>query len=368
MPFRFVHTSDLHLGKRFGTYPESIRGRLVEARHGALHRVAQVAVDHGARHILVAGDLFDSETPSPSVWRQALSEMSRHDSLQWVIIPGNHDSLVAEPLWDRVGQYDAVRLLAEPTPAELAPGVVLLPAPMPSRSPGRDLTRWMEGVSIPSGLIRIGLAHGGIAGFGEDSEVIPPNRAERASLDYLALGDWHGQMRVTDRTWYSGSPERDNFKHDGYGTCLAVTLPGPGQTPTVKSVRTGQFDWAEVELTLTPEQGAVKALAAVLHAGGSRRNMLRKVRANGWIRLPERAALAQAAEDLAPEFGLLTVRTEDLGTECMVDDLDAISAGGALRVAADELLAESENNALSDEDRKVAGASLRRLYTIVAPL
>ncbi len=30
--YRFIHTSDLHLGRRFSNLPEDIRGRLVEGR------------------------------------------------------------------------------------------------------------------------------------------------------------------------------------------------------------------------------------------------------------------------------------------------------------------------------------------------
>ena len=38
MTFRFLHASDLHLGKPFGGYPEGIRNRLREARHAAIGR------------------------------------------------------------------------------------------------------------------------------------------------------------------------------------------------------------------------------------------------------------------------------------------------------------------------------------------
>ena len=44
--FRFIHSSDLHLGRRFGNFPEDIRGRLVEARHGAFDRLSSAARDH----------------------------------------------------------------------------------------------------------------------------------------------------------------------------------------------------------------------------------------------------------------------------------------------------------------------------------
>ena len=74
--FRFIHSSDLHLGRRFGNLPEDARGRLVEARHAAIGKLADAARDHGASHVLLAGDVFDTETPSDPVWRQALAAMS----------------------------------------------------------------------------------------------------------------------------------------------------------------------------------------------------------------------------------------------------------------------------------------------------
>ncbi|MGO7428472.1 DNA repair exonuclease, partial [Rhizobium ruizarguesonis] len=72
--FSFLHSSDLHIGKRFGNLPEDLRGRLREARHGVIARLAGAAREHGAGVILLAGDTFDTETPTPAVLRQALGE------------------------------------------------------------------------------------------------------------------------------------------------------------------------------------------------------------------------------------------------------------------------------------------------------
>lgn len=72
--FRFIHSSDLHLGKRFGNMPLELRGRLREARHAVIGRLASLAREHGAGVILLAGDTFDTETPTPDIRRQALAE------------------------------------------------------------------------------------------------------------------------------------------------------------------------------------------------------------------------------------------------------------------------------------------------------
>ena len=366
--FRFIHSSDLHLGRRFGSFPEDIRGRLVEARHAAIDSLLAAARDHGAGHVLIAGDLFDTETPSDRVWRQALATMAVAEDIQWWIIPGNHDSLAAEALWDlvRAQSPDNVHPCHVAEPVEIAPGAMLLPSPVPSRFPGRDATEWMPGCRTPEGSLRIGLAHGGVVTFGsedEGAETIPPDRAASADLDYLALGDWHGCLRVGERTFYSGSPERDRFKHPGRGVCLALTIPGPGAVPEVSEIETGRFDWHDIPLPLTPEQDAADALADVLPEDGSgRRDTLVRVRASGWARLPQRMELARAAEDVAPEFGYFELHDAELATECSPDDLDDIARGGALRMAAAALYGVAEDTAISAEDRAVAAAALRRLY------
>lgn len=98
MTYSFLHSADLHLGKAFGGFPEAIRGRLREARHGAIHRLAAVARGAGAGDVLLAGDTFDAETPSPETLRQALRAMAAESDLRWFLLPGNHDSLAASEL------------------------------------------------------------------------------------------------------------------------------------------------------------------------------------------------------------------------------------------------------------------------------
>ncbi|MCY4237550.1 MAG: metallophosphoesterase [Rhodospirillaceae bacterium] len=369
--FRFIHSSDLHLGRRFSTYPEDIRGRLVEARHSAIDALAAAARDHEAGDIFIAGDLFDTETPSERVWRQALAAMGAAHELRWWIIPGNHDSLVAEALWKRFADEapESVRIVDEPAPLEVAPGVSLLPSPVPSRFPGRDLTEWMSDCATPERHLRIGLAHGGVVTFGSEDdgrETIPIDRARTARLDYLALGDWHGFTKIADRTFYSGSPERDRFKHQGRGICLAVTISGRGTIPQIDKVETGRFSWLETELHLTPEQDAAQAFMTALPASGARRrNTLLRVLGSGWIRLPQREALEIAKEHASPEFAHFEFVDKELMTECVAEDLDEIAEGGALRVAAEALYEDARRDGANEFDRRVADAALSRLYGFV---
>lgn len=372
MAFRFLHTSDLHLGKPFGGYPEALRHRLREARHGALHRLAAAARAAGAAHVLVAGDTFDAETPSPETLRQALRAMADEGDLIWVLLPGNHDSLAATELWRRVAADGPanVAVAATEAPVELVPGAWLLPAPCTHRRPGRDLTEAMA-APTPAGALRIGLGHGAITDFGgadfageEGSPgVIPPDRAARSGLDYLALGDWHGQMRVGPATWYAGTPEPDAFKHDAPGAALLVTLDAPGASAHTVAVATGQFRWTDVRLDMLPGEDAPARLAGALPQTRLRDHLVR-LTVTGRLALDARAALEAAVDRVAPEFGFLTANLSGLGIDARPDDLDRIDRGGALRQAAEALLAESSDPAQTPEARETAAAALARLFAM----
>ncbi|MBP9185219.1 MAG: DNA repair exonuclease [Fuscovulum sp.] len=362
--FRFLHASDLHLGRAFGGYPEGIRHRLREARHGAIARLAVAARKGGAGVVLLAGDSFDAETPAPDTLRQALTAMREETDLTWVLLPGNHDSLAATELWRRIAA-DApanLRAVTSDAPMELAAGHWLLPAPCTQRRPGRDLTEAMS-APTPAGARRIGLGHGAITDFsGEEGTtgIIPPDRAARSGLDYLALGDWHGQMQVTPATWYSGTPEPDGFKHDMPGASLLVALDGQVQ---VTPVETAQFRWRRPALDLLPGEDVAARLAAMLPRTGARDHLVR-LTVTGRLPLADRAALEADLAARAPDFGWFMADLSALAVEALPQDLDQIDRGGALRQAAEALLAEAGDAALSQADRDIAAAALARLYAL----
>lgn len=372
-PFRFLHSADLHLGRRFGNIPEPLRGRLIEARHQILPRLAELARANGARDIFLAGDTFDSETPARPVWTQALQEIASDTSLRWWVLPGNHDSLAAEALWSPLIASAPANLhvLTTAQPIELTPEATLLPAPLTHRFTGGDPTQWMTTAATPDGHMRIGLAHGPVQEFSEDSRQggkIAPDRAQQSGLDMLALGDWHGAMTLGQRTAYSGTPEADGFRHNGRGGCWLVELDGPRALPRFTRQDTGQFHWAQHDLTLVPGLDTIAALEAFLPPAGERwRDHLLKINVLGRTSLPLHRALSQRAEDLTPQFGYFSLNTQELAMDIETADLDTLASGGALREAADALAKDAQDPKLSSAGQRVASDALTRLFASLAP-
>jgi DNA repair exonuclease SbcCD nuclease subunit len=365
---RFIHSSDLHLGKRFGNLPEDVRGRLREARHDSIPRLAALARGNGAALVLLAGDTFDTETPSAQLLRQSFAAMGEANDVQWVIIPGNHDSLLADELWKQATAATPgnVRLALKAAPVEIGAAVVL-PAPCTTRRPGRDLSEWMGTAEVADGRYRIGLAHGPVQSFSEDSaatDVIAPDRAQRAGLDYLALGDWHGTMRIGERCWYSGSPEPDRFKHEAPGQALLVSLAAPGAPPEVTPHPVAAFSWRTERLQLLAGDDPVGVLNGLTEGLTARRQTLLKLVASGHVALARNAELMVAIDAIEPDFALFERDLSGLVIDAGSEDLESIDRGGALRAAAEALLAESQDADRSAVDREIARAALARLFTL----
>jgi hypothetical protein len=281
------------------------------------------------------------------------------------VLPGNHDSLAATDLWDRIVR-DAprnVRILRTTEPVEIGTGAFLLPAPCTQRRPGRDLTAGMASAATPAGALRIGLAHGAVQSFSEDGNpaLIPPDRAETAGLGFLALGDWHGQLRIGQRTWYAGTPEADGFKHaDGAGALL-VTLASAA--PAVTSVRTGALAWTSLSLDLLPGDDPQARLSRLLPPVTARRDTLLRVTATGRTGLAGEAAFADALAAVEHDFARLEVDRAALAIDHAPADLEVFGAPGtALRAAADTLRAEADDLMLPEEERAAALTALSRLY------
>lgn len=257
MSFTFVHTADWQIGKAFGRYSPEVGGRLRAERLNAIDRVAAVAREAGARHVVVAGDVIDSEHIDDAGLRQPLARMSSYPDLAWHLLPGNHDPHRSGGIWERLARLGVpsnVTLLLRAGVNQISPGVALLPAPLAAKEMRSDPTLWMDGAGTAEGTIRIGIAHGSVRGFGSLGEAAVPIEAARrqsAGLDYLALGDWHGVKEVAPGVWYSGTPEPDSFMDNGQGHALVVRLAAAGAPPVISAVATSAFRWLERRLVLS---------------------------------------------------------------------------------------------------------------------
>ena len=344
--FRFLHTADWQLGKAFGQFDPDLAGELKAARRDAITRIAKLAHAREIEHVIVAGDVWDLEFPSASALIQPLDLMADAAPLQWWLMPGNHDVHRPGGLWSRVADYqpDNVHLLLHPGVTPLSLEVALLPAPWTQKIPGEDLTAWMDSATTSDGVLRIGVAHGGVKAFGSESAasaVIDDRRAELAGLSYLGLGDWHGYQDVTPKTWYSGTPEPDRFVKNARGFVLEVELTAPDAPPNVTAHSIGHFNWQSLEMDIA-SSADFDALNAALSELGTAGRTLVKLSLSGRVTLTERSELLSRLDVWKGRLTHLDLRLDDLQTLVSTDDIDRLEAEGSVRRAAESLRLEIE--------------------------
>tara|TARA_Y100001978_G_scaffold80963_1_gene72458 strand:+ start:61 stop:1245 length:1185 start_codon:yes stop_codon:yes gene_type:complete len=263
---RFIHTADWQIGKPYlRVRDQQKRFKLRQERLNAIFRIREAAQRQEAQFVLIAGDLFDSPTPSSSSVTEVL-EIIGEMNVPVIVIPGNHDHGALGTVWysDDFKKYQKqmapnLVLLLESHPFEIDEAVIL-PCPLLRNKDNTDPTLWLRNFNwdaISSTKPRIVLAHGSVQEFGGQNYNLDEEAQSGANnlinldhlpmdeIDYIALGDWHNLKQVRENVWYSGTPEPDRFdqgENNHRGQILQIDV-SRRKAPEVKSIATGRIKW-----------------------------------------------------------------------------------------------------------------------------
>lgn len=269
---RFLHTSDWHVGR-------TLRGRSRLEEHEAVRtEVLDIAVRERADCLLLTGDLFDSQVPSPDSERLVYNLFAEllAKGIAAVVIGGNHDHpkrlAAVRQLLDPLGIY------IRPEPAAPSDGGVIefkktdetakiAVLPFVSEKKIVDVCQMMgpeetwyaayeerigqmcaklaEGFS--SSTINILLAHLYVSGSqtsGSEREIhvaqpyaVSPQRFP-TSAHYIALGHLHRPQQVLAPSpcYYAGSPLQLDFGEHGQAKRVMLIEAHPGKSARVESI------------------------------------------------------------------------------------------------------------------------------------
>lgn len=258
---RILHTSDWHVGRRIGGRDRSDEHREV------LGEIVDIADQSSADLILVAGDVFDTSSPSPSaeaiVWR-ALLDLA--DVAPVLVVGGNHDNErrldAVAPLLS-MGRITMVGAASPPEDGgvvhlkDLGTKVGMLPfvsqrgivkaeqimSADPDQHAGEYVDRLRSVVTaltadMTADTVNVLMSHltvyGGLAGGGERTAHVfgyaVPASVFPTNLSYVALGHLHRQQKMphSSSVWYSGSPLQLDFGEvaDQKGVLAIEAAPG----------------------------------------------------------------------------------------------------------------------------------------------
>lgn len=380
---RFLHSADWQLGmtRRFlGTESQAV---YTADRLAAVASLGDIALEHGAEFVVVAGDAFeDNAVPRSVVLRAA--EVLAAFPVPVLILPGNHDPLDVSSVlrcrdFSSAVDGGAVTVICDSEPVEIRPGVEVVGVPWTSKRPDPARLPALLADLGPTDSLRILVAHGGTDEvYGGDSPSVEAIRvAELESavgsghLDYVALGDRHSVTSVGagDRIWFSGSPETTAFDDVERESGQALLVELGARNPTgdrggcvVTPVRTGRWSFLAITAEIETESD-LDALAERIEAIEDKPRTVLKLGLTGTVGVALRARIDDLLETWAELFAAaylrerlthLVVRAEDSDFTDLVDGY----AGRAVQ----DLVEKAASNGSDSED---AGNALSLLYRLV---
>ena len=225
---RLLHTADFHFGKKtHGSADGGINSRLRDIEQ-SVSRVRKTATEHKVDGIIIAGDVFEHSTPTPTQQRVAIDSIKTLIKVAPVfMITGNHDHPVTRGLKhanDVFREIDGVTLIDRPTVTSWQGlNIAALPWPIPEFLENGDsiVDKYKalveqavqkDGLSIAVGhfTCRGSLPSGSERSLEMSSEALFGTDMFEG-LDYTALGHIHKHQEVGPNVVYSGAPERFTF-------------------------------------------------------------------------------------------------------------------------------------------------------------
>ena len=267
--FKFIHTSDWHLGQSFYGYDRS------EEQQDFLEQLANIVRKHQPDALLVSGDIFHTATPSNAAVKMYVDAMlnihNACESTTIVVIAGNHDSASRldcdRPLWKlaKVSVLGGIRRDSKGH-ADLAPHIIEVggkgiiaavpfayPTSFPVTAGATDIERSQRQQAYFQALLDranannndnlpvVLMAHLAVSDSdctGHDRDMSRES-VELSTLgtgyDYMALGHIHHPQDLSDRVRYCGTPIPVSFDEQCEHSVSIVEIDSHGSLPRIQT-------------------------------------------------------------------------------------------------------------------------------------
>ena len=242
---RFLHLSDLHIGKRLNEFS------LLEDQAYILGQILEITKSEQPDGVLIAGDVYDKAAPSAEavgLFDNFLTRLSRSGTAVF-LISGNHDSperiaygsrildrcrIYLSPLYE--GKTEPVILKDEIGEVAVYLLPFLKPAMLRRFWPEEEIGSYTDALRLAVGAMDISpsrrnilVAHQFVTGASRcESEEVTIGGLDNvdasvfAAFDYVALGHIHSPQSIGETIRYCGTPLKYSFSEAGQEKSVTV--------------------------------------------------------------------------------------------------------------------------------------------------
>lgn len=217
---KILHTADLHLGAPMRAHlpPREAKLRREELL-SAFYRLLQMARSEKCAAVLIAGDLFDSETAAAMLAPAVLGEIEKYREMDFYYVCGNHE----KEDWLRRELPKNLHIFGNSFSYYSKENVVFCGKSFPKYSD-------FENISLQNSKINILILHGAWDTGVSKSAEIPIGLLRDKGVDYCALGHYHtySEVPIDPRgiAVYAGCPEGRGFDETGKKGAVLIETRG----------------------------------------------------------------------------------------------------------------------------------------------
>ena len=248
-----------------------VRSRLRQALRDSFARIIELCLQHDARFLLIAGDLFDADTVSLSTQDFLVDQLGRLDGIPVFIAPGNHDPYRARETYARmvfpanVHVFQSVR--PEHRPVHDSTGRVVAVVHGAAHDRKNLATNLVASIEAPQdGLFHVACVHACVQSSNvahEHDDYAPCTTDDFAGrgIGYWALGHVHRRQIVSESpcVLYPGNIQGRDLGETGPKGCYVAHVDANRHvTPTF--VETSDVRWHQLDLD-------IEGLADIAQAG-----------------------------------------------------------------------------------------------------
>ncbi len=257
---KFIHLSDLHLGKRLNEFS------LIDDQRYILNEILKIIKDEKPDAVMIAGDIYDKSIPSTEaveLFDDFVFNLSKLKA-QIFIISGNHDSperlAFGSRLMDKTGVHMSPVYDGDIKPYTMKDkygeiNIFMLPFIKPIQVkrffPDEGINSYTDGVNVAIKHMKIDtskrnilIAHQFVTGAKRsESEELSVGGLDNvdssvfADFDYVAFGHIHSPQKVSsDKIYYSGTPLKYSFSESSDIKSVAVVEVKDKNDVTIKTI------------------------------------------------------------------------------------------------------------------------------------
>lgn len=257
---KFIHLSDLHLGKRVNEFS------MLEEQDAILNQILGIIDTEAPNGVLIAGDIYDKSVPSAEavqLFDGFLCELAKRN-LQVFIISGNHDSPERIAFGSRIMDASGIHLspvyngTVEPIAMTDEYGtlnVYMLPFIKPGHVrrfyEDEEIVSYTDAMRVAIGAMNINtsernilVTHQFVTGATTcESEEVSVGGTDNvdasvfADFDYVALGHIHGAQNCgSERVRYCGTPLKYSFSEANHQKSVTIIDLGAKDSLNIQTI------------------------------------------------------------------------------------------------------------------------------------